>query len=243
MLSDDLDYSQNKIEEIRENFEKELHTAEDIIQIFPFIFQLGIIIKARQIHDKAKKITDFYFEETWDNLRPSITAAYDLKFSELEYEMEGFGEKIDNLENGFSELENLYRQKILGQSIILLVSAFETFLSSAYITILQMKNVKGSFDTQESRSFQNWNKAVYLYNQVLGIKLLDAGIDYEIISDMIQQRHLLVHNIGKMDEKYIEKKRIQRDLIGSPLSFEEKSILNYIHSLKAIADFVINKTK
>lgn len=128
-------------------------------------------------------------------------------------------------------------QKMIGNALEDVVTLFETFLKHIY-----QYHVKHKFSGEElenkikniRNNFQRLEGAENLYSKDLNFALLDKcnKEDKNFLHEQFLKRHVLTHNLGLVDKKYIEKAQIYEKQ-GVELDIKSNEVLRAL-------DIVVN---
>lgn len=73
----------------------------------------------------------------------------------------------------------------------------------------------------------------------LGIKLKNLAISYDDLEEMIQRRHVIVHNGGAVSTQYLERVRPERDLSpGTPLNVSDEYLEKALDHLDSLGNLI-----
>jgi hypothetical protein len=221
-------------------FNQSLDYIEQITKSFKEIFELEIREQASDISKKLNSVIELYYYDTV-NSDESLTSAFDLDFSELDHMNRSFSQKAKNLKNSIMDLESIYKQFILSQSIVIIVSSLEVFLSGVFSYCLMKKfqqNSRAVDKITDRYNFQNWGNTVDGYQTFLNI---DLGKDESFKSKIIklqQNRHVLVRQSGIIDKRVIKTLNLPEKAIGKKLNFTEKEIKDYIETARKFSIYL-----
>jgi hypothetical protein len=220
-----------RITEAFEVYQNDLNALEQMITAFHNILILDIGNAANRINAKLKKVSEFYFEETWDSSEV-ITSALDLVFSELEAEQDDFQDEVDKLNSSLKLMQRNYKEFILPQGIVLLVSSLELFLATIFKNLLRAKlrgvNEYAVNNICRGVNFQNWGSTIDAYRTFLDIDFNKSSINRRMIVEIQQERHIIVHRRGLLDEKSLKLLGVSKKQVGRRLKFSEDSIYKAI---------------
>ena len=125
----------------------------------------------------------------------------------------------------------------------MLVTAFETYCKSVYIDQVKKKdpNIDVShLQTKVKNAFQNLKRGNKLYNRELGINFLQHLTQEELAFTLksFQKRHVLVHNSGIMDARYVKLTGEDSNLIGKRLAINKEEVIRLTNLLNGIVDLI-----
>lgn len=147
-------------------------------------------------------------------------------------------EKEDLTEHGLFD-------KLVEKSLDMLITAFETFCKSKYLQkelILASKSEKEVLSIVRN-SFQNLkegNKLMSKYG-VNFYKILSK--DEKFVSECFEKRHVLIHNSGIIDQKFIERTNSDVNLLGKRVIITKQYIERLIVNLDGIILEIEQKLK
>ena len=74
----------------------------------------------------------------------------------------------------------------------------------------------------------------------LGIKVQSLAIDYDVLEEIVQRRHVIVHNGGAVSAQYLERVKPSDDLppLGSQLLVDESYLNNAVDHLDCVGNLV-----
>ena len=158
----------------------------------------------------------------------SLTSAFDLDFSELEYKNRTFSQSAKMLNELIKGLETIYRQFILGQSIVIIVSSLEAFLSGIFSHCLMQKfptKFTAQLDEITGRyNFQNWGNTIVGYRTFLNIDLGEGGNFSSRITMLQQKRHVLIHQAGVIDRRAVKQLNLRNEVVGKNINITEQEV-------------------
>lgn len=118
--------------------------------------------------------------------------------------------------------------KIIGNALEDSISVFDGFCRNT----LKLK------DSSHNISFQNienaGNKLIQRYSFDIAQGIDRAGWDKIIVA--FQKRHLLAHNLGIIDQEYINKTDSDSNLLGKPVSIRQDEVIEVNNFLKKMAE-------
>lgn len=134
-------------------------------------------------------------------------------------------------------------EKLVERSLDMLVTAFETYCKTVYIERMKQKdpNVDVAYlQTKVKNAFQNLKRGNGLYSRELGINFLQRLTQEELAFTLksFQKRHVLVHNSGIIDSRYVELTGEDSNLIGKRLTINKKEVVRLTNILNSIVDYV-----
>lgn len=216
---------------------EDLVSLEEMIQAFSEIFELGIVDQAKQIRSQLDKVTEVYFQETWDSSE-AITASLDLTFSELEFETSRFSRRVDQLDESLGKLAGIYAHFVLSQALVMLVSSLEVYLTRVFRSCLSDKrglNERAIRTIMERYNFQNWGSSVDAFQTFFEVDLVPEGVNGATIERILQKRHVFVHQMGTIDEKAARKMGLHETEIGKHLKVSSAEILEGVQVVREIS--------
>lgn len=235
------DHFSNSYETLRQN----LASLEQMTVTFSKIFELDIATRAKRVKDQLQRVTDLYFYETWDTSEV-ITSSLDLSFSELEYETSEFAERVSRLNEAIGELNRIYEQFVLSQVIVMLVGLLEMHLSTVFVSCLSSKldlNDRAISKIRSRYNFQNWGDSVDAFRTFLGIELCPQESDGSKIVALQQERHVIVHQMGVIDERAGRQLNLSPSLIGRRLEIKPPEVLEDIKLVHRIGEHLYHSTE
>ena len=154
--------------------------------------------------------------------------------------------KIDSLE----KIKKIYSDeygKDVGASMINsmledsfgnVLAAFQSFAYEFYIKLGGKRNVK-------AKAFQNLERANECFEELLGIKYSDLISDeeYEYINKIFQQRHLLEHRNGKVDQDYLAKTGDFTYSEKERIVIKEKDVYKFLNIIEKLANNLLTYKK
>lgn len=209
-----------------------------MIEAFSEILELDIAARAKSVKDQLQTVTDLYFYETWD-ASEVITSALDLVFSRLEYETSEFAQQVHELDRSINELSRIYKQFVLSQAVVILVSSLEVYLSAVFTSCLSGRlslNDRAISGICSRYNFQNWGSSVDAFRTFLEMELCPQGIDSSHIIALQQKRHVLVHQMGIIDERAVRQLKLSPSLVGKHLEIRQSEVLEGIELVRAIGE-------
>ncbi|MBV9865488.1 MAG: hypothetical protein JO316_09075 [Abitibacteriaceae bacterium] len=166
------------------------------------------------------------------------------------------------MEQQFKQLYPGYLREIL---LIRVISALEVFLVDtirevftvrrdlfhkndtiqySYGQILSFESISEiatQLINKECRALQNagFAKVIAYYQKYLDIKFEKSGLDLKELQEYHERRHLMVHRLGRTDEKY----RHDYSSTDKQLSVNKRYIIHCFETVRAFAEFVYTETK
>jgi hypothetical protein len=222
-----------------ETLAQELAALERMIQVFVQIFELDVPAQAKGVGDQVQALSAFYSWETMDESGgwPSL----DQGFSELEQDAEDLLAQIHKLDQSVGELGQIYKELVLPQTIVILVSSLEVYLSTVFTLHLSSRlSLKDSAVSEIRRryNFQNWGDVVKAYREFVDIELPPDGIEGSEIQALLQKRHVIVHQRGVIDRRAIDQLRLPSSSLGEHLTFEHTEVEKCINLVREIGEFL-----
>lgn len=216
---------------------RNLGFLERMLGSFADIFSLDVLERAGDVGKQVEAVIDLYFNETYDSSEV-ITSGLDLEFSKLEFDSAEFSKRVDQLGQSLSSLSSIYEEFVLCQAIVMLVSSLELYLSTMFSVGLHERYPLGERAIVEIVSrynFQNWGNAVEAYRNFLGIELCSRNEDGVCVTLLQQKRHLLVHQLGIIDQRGARSLGLSVAAIGQPLRVKEADVRDAIALVHRIA--------
>jgi hypothetical protein len=226
-------------------FNQSLDYIEQIINSFNDIFKLEIREQALDISKKLNDVIELYYYDTVDS-EESLTSAFDLDFSELEYKNRTFSQSAKMLNESIKGLETIYRQFILGQSIVIIVSSLEAFLSGIFSHCLMQNFQQNSLAVNEITgryNFQNWGNTVVGYRTFLNIDLGEGGNFSSRITMLQQKRHVLIHQAGVIDKRAVKQLNLPNEVVGKNINITEQEVREGIKTAREFSVFLQSATQ
>jgi hypothetical protein len=233
------------LEIANETLRRNLASLEQMVDIFPRVFELDIATRARRVRDQLQRVTEIYFHETWDTSEV-VTSSLDLSFSELEYETGEFSERVQQLDESINQLNQIYERFVLSQAIVMLVGSLEVYLSTVFACCLSgilNLNDRAISKISGRYNFQNWGDSVDAFRTFLEIELCPEGDNGHKIAALQQKRHVLVHRMGVIDERAACQLNLPARLIGKRLRIEHSEVIEGIELIRRIGSHLHHSTK
>lgn len=137
------------------------------------------------------------------------------------------------IESGFNECIDRLQRSGLEASIVMAVTAFETYLRDKYAEKKQLSDD----DKSKLRSFMHLENVKKRYEE-LGLKnLIDDETTEQKLKAVLQMRHVIVHKAGIIDGKACKMAGWDMGAIGNNI----KKFLDYAtttNAISAIEDFI-----
>ncbi len=136
------------------------------------------------------------------------------------------------IESGLNECIDRVERSGLEASIVMTVTAFETYLRDKYVE----KKQPSEDDKSKLRSFMNLEYVKERYEEVDIKDLIDKTTEQKL-KKILQMRHVIVHKAGIIDEKACKMAGWDKSAIGNNI----KKFLNYdttTNAISVIEDFV-----
>ena len=232
------------INQLVDKFNQSLNYIEQILNSFKEIFELEISEQALDISKKLNEVIELYYYDTVDS-DESLTAAFDLDFSELEYKNRTFSQSAKKLNESIKGLKNIYKQFILGQSTVIIVSSLEAFLSGIFSYCLMQKFQQNSRAVDEITgryNFQNWGNSVVGFRTFLNIDLGEGGNFSSKITILQQKRHVLIHQSGVIDKRAAKNLNLTNEVVGKSLNITEQEVRESIKTVREFSTFLQSAT-
>lgn len=132
----------------------------------------------------------------------------------------------DRLEYGFNECMDRLQGSVLEASIVMTVTAFETYMRDKYAEKKQLNDG----DKSLLRSFMALKYVKERYEELGFRDLIDETTEQEL-KKILQMRHIIVHRSGIIDKKACEAAGWDKDVIGNNI----KKFLDYNTATNAIS--------
>jgi hypothetical protein len=204
----------------------ELEAIRQMLSAFSSVSTLRLAEQAEALRRQVDAVTDLYFHETWDS-QEELTSAFDMEFSKLECDSEEFGSSIARLSDALVRFRTIYRTFVLPQCIVLLVSAWETYLRSVFECCLrhQAGSLRRSAeDIYDRPTFQSWGFARTAFRLHLDIHLGGMPKEEEQMVQLVQQRNRLVHEHTPIREQPVGTRRKGRSTANDQMLIREAEV-------------------
>jgi len=221
-----------------ENLRRNMASIEKIVETFSRVFELDVATRAKQVRDLLQKLVDLYFQETWDTSEV-ITSSLDWSFAELDYETSEYSDRVHQLDESISQLNQIYEQFVLPQAVVMLVGSLEVYLSTVFASCLS--DMLGLNDRAVSKisgryNFQNWGDSVDAFRTFLDIELCPEGVNSSEVVGLQQIRHVLVHRLGVVDERAARQLNLPLSSVGKDLKVKYSEVIEYVELVRRIGE-------
>lgn len=169
-----------------------------------------------------------------------------LSFSKLEYDTSEFAERVSRLNEAIGELNQIYEQFVLPQVIVMLVGSLEMHLSAVFVSCLSSKfglNDRAISRIRSRHNFQNWGDSVDAFRTFLAIELCPPEVDGSEIVALQQERHVIVHQMGIIDERAVRQLNLSPSLIGRRLEIKQSEVIEDIKIVHRIGEHLYHSTE
>jgi hypothetical protein len=221
-----------------ESLRRNLASIEEMVETFSKVFELDVATQAKRVKDQLQKLEELYFHETWDTAEV-ITSSLDWSFAELDYETGEFSDRVHQLDESLSRLNQIYEQFVLPQAVVMLVSSLEVYLSTVFSCCLfdmLCLNDRAVSKISSRYNFQNWGDSVDAFRTFLGIELCPEGVNSSEVVGLQQRRHVLVHRTGMIDERAVHQLSLPLSSIGERLRIKYSDVMENIELVRRIGD-------
>jgi len=221
-----------------ESLRRNLAAIEEMVETFSKVFELDVATQAKRVKDQLQKLEELCFHETWDTAEV-ITSSLDWSFAELNYEASEFSDRVQQLDDSLSRLNQIYEQFVLPQAVVMLVGSLEVYLSTVFSCCLfdmLRLNHRAVSKISNRYNFQNWGDSVDAFRTFLGIELCPEGINNSEVVGLQQRRHVFVHRTGIIDERAAHQLSLPLSSIGERLTVGYCEVMGNIELVRRIGD-------
>jgi hypothetical protein len=116
--------------------------------------------------------------------------------------------------------------RLLEKALEDIVTAFETYCKTVYLRQIGTDQEGSKRRKEIGNSFQNFSRADELLNEAFGFRIGDfvSKSDLNRMSILFEKRHIVTHNSGIVDQKYIDRTRASQSLLGTKIAVSEAEI-------------------
>ena len=218
----------------------ELDALERMVQVFAGILGMDIAARAKLVQAQLIKTAELYYEETWDSAE-ALTASLDLTFSALDLETNEFVKSVTLLDESISKLHRIHDQFVLPQLIVLLVGSLEVYLSMLFESLLSERlgvQQRAISKIASRYNFQNWGSSVDAFQTFLELELCPEDVDSSAIIALQQDRHVLVHRMGIVDERAARQLKLDASFIGKRLVVRRSTVLEGVRLARKVDEYL-----
>ncbi len=163
-------------------------------------------------------------------------------------ELQYINEVRNYIRNAEKAIKDAQLRFVTRQALVMLVTALEVYLEDAFkdALIQTLRRKKGSqvkpevmADKLASRyNFQNWEQVKDAFAKEFRIDLTRSGIPESDIEIILQDRHIIVHNLGIRDKQYQKKTHCPTKLIGQELDVTEAHVRDALQKVESLVNYV-----
>jgi len=141
-------------------------------------------------------------------------------------------------QNDIDELMTDIREKITEDSCENTVTVFETFCKEAY-RLSEDRATDPHFQLR-GNPFQSLDRTKDIFSSQFNVDIFKnlAGNKIDELYLLFNKRHILTHNLGIIDQKFLQNTGLQQSILNHKVEISKQEILDAINSLEIISETI-----